>query len=229
MGIPLTILGTTRVNYGDEDDSEWEMVVNKKTGEEEEKKTMYGSPITNSFAQAFKRSCALFGMGLDMYDKSARTAPAPNRAAAPAPHPSAPPYRNAEQGDPEPEHNRPAPPAQKAVPVPKCAKCGGAMWDNRPKKASGEYKATSPDFACKDKNCKHAEWIKDDPTPNTPATSAVLLEDALNRAAAVGAITVPQSARVEEVLATGNADEMATALAWLKSQMDKRALAGSGS
>ena len=170
---------------------------------------MYGSPITNSFAQAFKRSCALFGMGLDMYSK--------DRPAAPAPYPG----RGQED---TPLGRQAAPPAQKAVPVPKCAKCGGAMWDNRPKKASGEYKATSPDFACKDKNCKHAEWIKDDPSPNTPATSAVLLEDALNRAAAVGAISVPQSATIEETMARGDSDEMATALKWLERQMDKKRL-----
>ena len=82
MGLPITIFGTTRVNFGDEDDSEYETVVNKQTGEEEEKKTMYGSPVTNAYAQAFKRSCAMFGMGLDMYDKDAKP------VAKPAPKPA---------------------------------------------------------------------------------------------------------------------------------------------
>jgi hypothetical protein len=32
------------------------------------------------------------------------------------------------------------------------------MWDNRPKKESGEWKATSPDFKCKDEECAHVIW-----------------------------------------------------------------------
>lgn len=38
----------------------------------------------------------------------------------------------------------------------KCPSCGGDMWDNRPKKVSGEFKSTSPDFKCK--NCGHVIW-----------------------------------------------------------------------
>jgi hypothetical protein len=34
-----------------------------------------------------------------------------------------------------------------------CPNCGKEMYDNRQKKASGEYKATYPDFTCKDKTC----------------------------------------------------------------------------
>lgn len=52
--LPLTILGTTRVNVGSED----------------EEKDDFGDACTNSWAQAFKRSCALFGLGLSMYDKA---------------------------------------------------------------------------------------------------------------------------------------------------------------
>lgn len=70
MGIPITILGVTRINFGDEDE---ESEVN-----EEGKPTMYGTPCTNAFAQCYKRTLALFGMGLDMYDKKgvAKVAPA---------------------------------------------------------------------------------------------------------------------------------------------------------
>ncbi len=54
IAVGLTILGVTRWNVGDEDaDHEG-----------------YGSGATNAFAQAYKRAAALFGMGLDMYDKS---------------------------------------------------------------------------------------------------------------------------------------------------------------
>lgn len=41
---------------------------------------------------------------------------------------------------------------------PQCPECKGEMWDNRPKKAKGEYKPNSPDFACKDKNCSGRIW-----------------------------------------------------------------------
>ncbi len=42
-----------------------------------------------------------------------------------------------------------------------CPDCGGAMWDNRSKKASGEFKPTSPDHACKDKaNCGKGVWLE---------------------------------------------------------------------
>jgi len=52
--LPITILGTTRVNFGSE----------------EEEGVDFGDAATNSFAQAFKRTCSLFGLGLDMYDKT---------------------------------------------------------------------------------------------------------------------------------------------------------------
>lgn len=104
--------------------------------------------------------------------------------------------------------------------VPTCAKCGGAMWDNRPKKASGEFKPNSPDFACKDKTCKHAMWLEKE----KPGTSAEELEDVLNRAAEVGAITADQITRIEKTLAEGDADHMGAALSWLQSQMNRHKL-----
>lgn len=39
-----------------------------------------------------------------------------------------------------------------------CPACGSEMWDNRPKKASGVFKPTAPDFKCKNPDCKHVEW-----------------------------------------------------------------------
>ncbi len=42
---------------------------------------------------------------------------------------------------------------------PPCPICGGAMWDNRPKKASGAMNAKAPDFKCKDKTgCEGVIW-----------------------------------------------------------------------
>ena len=40
-----------------------------------------------------------------------------------------------------------------------CPECGGDVYDNREKKASGQYKANGPDFACKDKDgCAWKGW-----------------------------------------------------------------------
>jgi hypothetical protein len=38
----------------------------------------------------------------------------------------------------------------------KCSQCGSPAFDNREKKASGTYKSTSPDFVCRNPNCKKA-------------------------------------------------------------------------
>ena len=40
-----------------------------------------------------------------------------------------------------------------------CVKCGGEVWDNRQKKASGEFKSNGPDFSCKNKDgCGWVQW-----------------------------------------------------------------------
>ena len=39
-----------------------------------------------------------------------------------------------------------------------CPKCGASVYDNRPKKAAGVYKATAPDQKCSNKECGWAEW-----------------------------------------------------------------------
>ena len=48
------------------------------------------------------------------------------------------------------------------MPVPRCQFCQDGCYDNRPKKASGEWKETSPDFACKNKTCNGKAWIQPD-------------------------------------------------------------------
>lgn len=40
----------------------------------------------------------------------------------------------------------------------KCPNCGGQMWDNRPKKAAGEFNPAAPDFKCRDKSCGGVIW-----------------------------------------------------------------------
>lgn len=47
-----------------------------------------------------------------------------------------------------------------------CPNCGGDMWDNRAKKASGEFNPAAPDFSCRDKSCGGKIWPpKDKPIP----------------------------------------------------------------
>ena len=43
--------------------------------------------------------------------------------------------------------------------APSCPKCGGAMWDNRGKKAEGKLNPKAPDWGCKDRaKCDGAVW-----------------------------------------------------------------------
>ena len=52
---------------------------------------------------------------------------------------------------------------------PECPTCSGQMWDNRPKKASGQYKPNAPDFTSRDRECGGKLWPGQWP-PKTKAT-----------------------------------------------------------
>jgi hypothetical protein len=81
-----------------------------------------------------------------------------------APQPA--PYAQAPQAAPQtaPVAAGGPPPANPNVKVwyQPCGTCGGQMWDNRPKKAGygfgGDWKDTSPDAKCKNKNCDGVVW-----------------------------------------------------------------------
>lgn len=46
--------------------------------------------------------------------------------------------------------------------IEECPECGEGVWDNRPKKQSGKFKANAPDFSCKNKDgCGWAFWPSD--------------------------------------------------------------------
>ena len=49
-------------------------------------------------------------------------------------------------------------------PAKACPKCEGEMWDNRPKKITGEFNPAAPDFKCRDKACGGVIW----PPKNKP-------------------------------------------------------------
>src|SRR3990172_8694919 len=42
--------------------------------------------------------------------------------------------------------------------TPKCPICNGEMWDNKPKKATGEFKSSAPNYKCKKKTCEGVIW-----------------------------------------------------------------------
>jgi hypothetical protein len=60
---------------------------------------------------------------------------------------------------------------------PSCPTCSGTMWDNRPKKASGDANPKSPDFKCKDKACGGVIWKHGEkPRGPVPQTRGPLLD-----------------------------------------------------
>jgi len=55
-----------------------------------------------------------------------------------------------------------------------CPKCHSGVYDNRPKKLSGEFKPNAPDFKCQNKACDWKQWPPKSPVaavaPITPPT-----------------------------------------------------------
>jgi hypothetical protein len=61
---------------------------------------------------------------------------------------------------------------------PACDKCGGAMWDNRKRKADGQMNPKGPDFACKDKTCDGRIWkFNPQPAGPVPQSDAPMFSD----------------------------------------------------
>jgi hypothetical protein len=56
----------------------------------------------------------------------------------------------------QPPRQAPAAPATEGDP--KCPDCDGPIYDNRPKKATGEYNPKAPDLRCQDKACGWVKW-----------------------------------------------------------------------
>lgn len=69
------------------------------------------------------------------------------------------------------------PPAKSAGNAPTCPKCETSeVWDNRAKKASGQFSEKSPDYACRDKEgCGWVLWL-DDAVKKVEAALAGLVE-----------------------------------------------------
>jgi hypothetical protein len=116
---------------------------------------------TSAEAQAFKRACAALGLGRYLYDMPRVRVPYDVQGHRFPPHVVAK-LREALQSGTPLDQITFAPPQQASTPpagdIPPCPVCGKEMWDNRPKKQAGLFKANSPDFRCKDKNCPGAIW-----------------------------------------------------------------------
>ncbi len=121
---------------------------------------------TSAEAQAFKRACAMFGLGRYLYsvpqvwaeyDAARRTFTPPALAALREMLRTGaytPPAASAPAGPAQPgaatAGSHPAPSGDS----PACPKCGGLMWDNRASKKN----PSAPDFKCRDKACDGVIW-----------------------------------------------------------------------
>jgi hypothetical protein len=116
-------------------------------------------PLKSSSSDALKRAGVKWGIGRFLYEMEAQWLPVDKWGKplgdsqgtnTPAPATAAP--RAA-----TPQASAPA-----RTVAPPCPDCGGPMWDNRAKKASGEFASNRPDFSCKKQNgdpdCRGAIW-----------------------------------------------------------------------
>lgn len=102
----------------------------------------------------------------------------------------------------------------------KCPECDGATWDNRAKKASGEYAGNRPDFSCRNRQCRgviwgpregkypdnHPDHPKNRPGGNAPAAAPA----PAGAPAAAAAASAPSATRGTTRTTTERATERAT-------------------
>jgi hypothetical protein len=111
----------------------------------------------------------------------------------------------------KPRQSAPAKPTEEP-----CPKCQGAIYDNRAKKASGEFSAKSPDYACKDKDgCGWALWLD---------TARKQLKEAVERMEVDGTVPVGSTKRIMDGVETGDLASLRIAQDWVNS----KATAGAG-
>lgn len=102
----------------------------------------------NSYGRRYGLAAALCIVADEDDDGEAATAPVRGEAAKP----------HQRVLPPKEEHPRPRSVESGKVIPEVCPKCGGKVFDNRDKKASGEFKSTSPDWTCADKECKTGKY-----------------------------------------------------------------------
>lgn len=123
--------------------------------------------VTNSF----KKTAALFGVGAEAYRGSIDDdylPPDANGSTTAQPGSAGKPVQPAQQGSNGSQSTN----GKTKAAYTKCPDCGGQIWDNRAKKASGQFSPKSPNFSCKDKDgCGWGDWGRkktDEPQPGEP-------------------------------------------------------------
>jgi hypothetical protein len=115
-------------------------------------------------------------VGVSPEDDDGQAASQPAAPYAPAQRVPAPVQRVADALGGKVESLERLPPALSSV-DPSCPTCSGTMWDNSPKKASGDANPKSPDFKCKDKACGGVIWkYGEKPRGPVPQTRGPLLD-----------------------------------------------------
>jgi hypothetical protein len=91
-----------------------------------------------------------------------------------------------------------------------CPKCSGALYDNRTKKAAGEFSPKSPDYACKDKDgCGWAFWLD---------SARDKLKAAVENLEVHGTVPVGSTKRIMDGVSDGDLDSLHRAQEWVNSK-----------
>ena len=136
-----------------------------------------GSPASVGSVVTYLRRYGLAAaVGVSPEDDDGQAASQPAAPYAPAQRVPAPVQRVADALGGRVESVERLPFAESSV-DPSCPTCSGSMWDNRPKKASGDANPKSPDFKCKDKACGGVIWkYGEKPRGPVPQTRGPLLD-----------------------------------------------------
>ena len=92
-----------------------------------------------------------------------------------------------------------------------CPQCSGAIYDNRAKKASGEFSPKSPDYACKDKDgCGWALWLDG---------AREKLQDAVEQLEVRGTVPVGSTKRIMDGVEDGDLASLRIAQDWVNAKL----------
>lgn len=95
---------------------------------------------------------------------------------------------------------------------PACPRCSGAVWDNRAKKASGQFSAKSPDYSCRDKDgCGWVLWLDSAKDELRNRLAILRMADVITEASADNCL-----AGVDD----GSLEALRIAEEWIKSKED---------
>ena len=109
-----------------------------------------------------------------------------------------------------PEGNAPRNKARAKPTDETCPSCAGAIYDNRAKKASGDFSPKSPDYACKDKDgCGWVVWLD---------SAREKLKAAVEQLEVQGTVPVGSTKRIMEGVEDGELASFRIAQDWVNSK-----------